>query len=124
MGVSCDKEREDECLDYTTTEVQAYEMLLTYIKTDLLRKPRIVKMAELYKLFTLSINSQGENEVKESTRTHFRRKLGRDFKDRLDFEDLFENNKIFVIPRNPFRLDLAKLAIEKNSTTSSLSRTD
>lgn len=61
---------EDMCLKYTNAESQAYEMLFTYIKTDLLQNLRIVRMAELYTMFTSFFNSQG-TEIKAFTRTHF-----------------------------------------------------
>lgn len=35
---------------------------------------------------------------KESTKTYFRRKLGKDFGALLSFEDLLENNRMFIIP--------------------------
>ena len=59
------------------------------------------------------LNSEGELEIPESTRTHFRRSLEKEFRDAIDFEDLHGNNLIFAIPRNLSRLDLAKQVIEK-----------
>ena len=47
-------------------------------------------------------------EIKESTRTHFRRKLEGKFRGTLDFEDLSGNKRVFVIPHSLSRLDLAK----------------
>ena len=64
------------------------------------------------------VNSQGELEILESTRTHFRRSLEKEFRDAIDFEDLYGNNRIFAIPRNLSRLDLAKQVTEKSNTTS------
>ena len=81
---------------------QAYESLFTKTKTGLFQNQRVVRIAELYTLFTSFLRSQEvvEVEVKESTRTHFRRNLEGEFRDTPDFEDLS-------------RLDLAKLAMEK-----------
>lgn len=109
---------EGECLEYTSAESQAYKMF-TNIRTDLLQKPRLVKMSELYTLFTSFIISQGETEIKESMRTHFRRKLEGEFCDTLDFanfEELSGNNRVFVIPKSFSRLDLAKIVTEKSNT--------
>lgn len=75
-------------------------MLFDYIRTDLLKNPRVVRVAELYALFTSFLESKGETKVKESTRTHFKRNLQGEFADTLDFEDLFGNKRAFVIPRN------------------------
>ena len=78
-----------------------------------------MRLSELYALFTSFVNSQGELEIPESTRTHFRRSLEKEFRDAIDFEDLYVNNRIFAIPRNLSRLDLAKQVTEKSNTISS-----
>ena len=88
--------------------MQGYEKLFNYIRTDLLQNPRIVRLSELHAVFTSFVISQGELEIQESTRTHFRRSLEKEFRDAIDFEDLYGNNQIFAIPRNLSRLDLAK----------------
>ena len=87
-------------------ELHGYEKLFNYIRTDLLQNPRIVRLSELYALFTSFVNSQGELEILESTRPHFRRRLQKEFRSAIDFEDLHGNNRIFVIPKNLSRLDL------------------
>ena len=69
-------------------------------------------------MFTSFVNSQGKLEIPESTRTHFRRSLEKEFRDAIDFEDLYGNNRIFAIPRNLSRLDIAKQVTEKSNTTS------
>jgi len=122
-AVSSDTKEEDKCFQYTNAESQAYEMLFTYIKTDLLQNPRVVRMAELYTLFTSFFKSQGDMEIKESTRTHFRRKLEGEFRGTLDSEDLSGNKRVFVIPHSLSRLDLAKLVTEKSETTIPLNNT-
>ena len=86
------------------------------IRTDLQQNPRIVRLSELYALFTSFVNFEGELEIPESKRTHFR-SLEKEFRDAIDFEDLHGNNRIFAIPRN-LGLDLAKQVIEKSNTTS------
>ena len=72
-------------------------------------------MVELYTLFTSFLKSQGVTEIKESTRTHFRRKLEGEFRETLDFEDLFGNKRVFVIPRSLSRLE----SCDRRSTISS-----
>ena len=81
-------------------------------------------MAELYTLFTSLFKSQGVTEIKESTRTHFRRKLDGEFRNTLDFEDLSGNKRIFGIQHSLSRLDLAKVAMEKCDSTSPLNSTE
>ena len=121
-----DKKEEDECPEYTNAESQAYENLFTYIETRLLQNPRIVRVVELYTLFTSFLKSQGVTEIKESTRTHFRRKLEGEFRDTLDFKDLSGNKRVFVIPLSLSRLDLAKQVMEGCdwSTSSTISSTE
>ena len=121
-----DKKEEDECPEYTNAESQANENLFTFIETRLLQNPRIVRMVELYTLFTSFLKSQGVTEIKESTRTHFRRKLEGEFRHTLDFEDLSGNKRVFVILPSLSRLDLAKQVMESCdcSTSSTISSTE
>lgn len=84
------------CLKYTNAESQAYEMLFTYIKTYLLQNPRIVRMAELYTMFTSFFNSQG-TEIKAFTRTHFWRKLEGQFRDILILKTFLATNEFLLI---------------------------
>ena len=63
------------------------------------------RLSVLYVLFTSFVNSQGELEIPESTRPHFRKSLEKEFRDAIDFEDLYGNNRIFVIPINISILD-------------------
>ena len=118
IAISGEKKEDSGYTEYSRTELQGYEKLFNYIRTDLLQNPRIVKLSELYTMFTSFVNSQGELEILESTRTHFRRSLEKEFRDAIDFEDLYGNNRIFAIPRNLSRLDLAKQVTEKSNTTS------
>ena len=51
----------------------------------------------------------GTTEISESTKKHFRRKLEKEFGDLLQFEDLLNNNKLFVLPKNlPAKVQLAR----------------
>ena len=50
----------------------------------------------------------GANVIRESTKTHLRRKLKTEFKTLLQFEDLLGNNRLFVFPENLSRIQLAK----------------
>ena len=81
-------------------------------------------MVELYTLFTSLLKSQGVTEIKESTRTHFRRKLEGEFRDTLDFEDLSGNKRVFVIPRSLSRFYLAKQVMESCDCSSTISSTE
>ena len=51
---SGDKKEDSKYTEYSGAELQGYEKLFNYIRTDLLQNPRIVRLSELYyALFTL-----------------------------------------------------------------------
>jgi len=60
------------------------------------KNPRVVRMAELYTFFTSSFKSEGDMEINESTRIHFRREHEWEFRGTLDFEDLSGNKVIWL----------------------------
>lgn len=49
----------------------------------------------------------GASEISESTKKHFRRKLAKEFGDLLQFEDLLNNNKHFLLPKNISKFQVA-----------------
>ena len=51
----------------------------------------------------------GIKETKESSKTHLHRKLEAEFGILLQFEDLLGNNRVFIIPANLSRLQVARL---------------
>ena len=54
------------------------------------------------------MRSMGATEISESTKKHFRRKLEKEFGDLLQFEDLLNNNMLFVLPKNLSKVQLAR----------------
>lgn len=80
---TCDNDGDES---YNHAENQAFSKLFDYIRIKLLRRPKPVRFSELYKMFASNLKSQRGKEVKESTRTHFRRKFEREFTGLLDFE--------------------------------------
>ena len=54
------------------------------------------------------MRSMGATKISESTKKHFRRKLVKEFGDLLQFEDLLNNNKLSVLPKNISKLQLAR----------------
>lgn len=87
-----------------------YEMLFTYIPQN----PRVVRMAELYTFLHPLFKSQGDMEINESMRIHFRREHEWEFRGTPDFEDLSTNRQVAFIAHSLSRLDLAKLVMEKS----------
>lgn len=94
--------------NYRCIESQAYEKLFEFIRSDLLENPRLIKMVDMRDLLLSFMRSMGATEITESTKKHMRRKLEVEFGGLLQFEDLLENNKLFVIPDNLSKLQLAR----------------
>ena len=59
-------------------------------------------------IIMIYLRSIGATEKSESTRKRARRKLHKEFGDLLKFEDLQNNNKLFVLPKNLSKLQLAR----------------
>ena len=47
IPVSRDKKEDSEFIEYSRAELQGYEKLFDYIRTDFLQNPRIVRLSEL-----------------------------------------------------------------------------
>ena len=89
-------------------ESQAYDKLFEFTRLDLLVNPRVVKMVDLREKLMIYLRSMGATETSESTKKRARRKLQKEFGDLLKFEDLQNNNKLFVLPKNLSKLQLAR----------------
>ena len=50
-------------------------MLFDYIRTDILDNPRLVKLCDLSAKLMVLMNEKGVSAIKDSTKTHVRRKL-------------------------------------------------
>ena len=101
----CNKSLEDE---YTNLELEAYQMLFDYIRSDVLANEKIVKLTELTEVLALYLTSLGVEEIKLSTKKHIRRNLQTEFGDVLLFENLLETASVFIVPANLSPLQLAK----------------
>lgn len=74
----------------------------------MLETPRLIWLTDLTLTMTSYMKDLGVMETKEFTKTLLRRKLEAEFGSLLQFEDLLGNNRVFVIPENLSRLQLAK----------------
>ena len=54
------------------------------------------------------MRSMGATEISESTKKHFGKKLEKEFGDLLQFEDVLNNNELFVLPKNISKFQLAR----------------
>ena len=76
------------------------------------------------------MRSMGATEISESKKKKdFRRKLEKEFGDLVQFEDLLNNNKLFVLPKNLSKVQMAREVVtvsqqlDNRGTTSKVSRT-
>ena len=83
-------------------------MLFDYVWTDILDNPRLVKLSDLSAKLMVLMNEKGVSAIKDSTKTHVRRKLETEFGGLLHFEDLLGNNRVFIIPDNLSRNHVAR----------------
>ena len=102
--------------EYAQVESSAYGMLFDYIRTDILDNPRLVKLSDLSAKLMELMNEKGVSAIKDSTKTHVRRKLETEFGGLLHFEDLLGNNRVFIVPDNLSRNHLARDLISQQLT--------
>ena len=94
---------------YASLESEAYDMLFTFIRDDLLENPKVVKMTDLKNRLLSYIKQLGIQEVKDSTKKHIRRKLEGEFGNLLQFEQLQDDKRqLIVYPDNLSRLQPAR----------------
>ena len=103
-----DDEPDSDETNYCNIESQASDKLYEFISLDLLENPRLVKKVDLREKLMIYMRSMGATEISESTKKHFRRKLEKEFGDLLQFEDLLNNNKLFVHPKNISKVQLPR----------------
>ena len=80
-------------MEYNDIESEAHQKLFDYIRSNILGNPRLVKLTEIRQKLVLFMKELGANVIRESTKTHLRRKLKTEFKSLLQFEDLLGNNR-------------------------------
>ena len=82
-------------------------MLFDQVRAHILETTKLVRLTDLYRTILGFMEGLGVGEAKESSKTHFRRKLEAVFGSMLQFEDLLGNNRLFIIPGTLSRLQLA-----------------
>ena len=93
--------------NYCNVESHAADKLYEFIRLYLLENPRLVKKVDLSEKLMIYVPSMGASEIFNSTKKHSRRKLEKEFGDLCQFEDLLNNNKLFVLPKNLSKDQLA-----------------
>ena len=94
--------------EYACAESAAYEKLFDYVRNNVLVTPNLIRLTDLTQTMISYMKDLGIKETKESSKTHLRRKLEAEFGSLLQFEDLLGKNRVFIIPANLSRLQLAK----------------
>ena len=90
--------------NYCKIESQAYDKLFEFIRSNLLENPRLVNMVDLIEKLMSYMPSMGAIKILESTKKLFRRKLEQELDDLLQFKDLLDNNKLFILPKKRFKV--------------------
>ncbi|XP_032239735.1 uncharacterized protein LOC116619256 [Nematostella vectensis] len=104
-GDVIDETTEDK---HSAIESKAYEKLFDYIRSHILETPSIVRFTDITEKFVSLMKEPGAQEVRESTKRNHRRKLENEYQSLLQFEDLLDNKRLFVIPETLSRVQLAK----------------
>ena len=97
--------------NYCNVESQASDKFYEFVRLDLLENPRPVKKVDLTEKLMIYMPSLRATEIFESQKKHLRRKLEKEFGDVWQFEDLLNNNKLFVLPKNLSKVQLAREVI-------------
>ena len=103
-----DDEPDSDETNFWNIKSQASEKLYEFIRLDLLENPRLVKKVELREKLMIYMRSMGATEISESTKKHFGINLEKEFGDLLQLKDLLNNNKLFVLPKNLSKVQLAR----------------
>lgn len=95
-------EKSSKCEDvedlYAEVETAALNVLCNTIRCNLFSNPRVVPLADFALQVKSFMNTSGIDQVKESTKTHLRRKLESEFRDSLHF--FIVNRRVYVRPDN------------------------
>ena len=89
---------------------EAFEELFAYIRSDLLKNPRLISMVELKEML-LSFK-RAKVISSEAPAKNLKRKLKAEFGEVLQFEDLLDNNKLIIIQSTLSKVHLAKECLE------------
>ena len=102
---NCESERDDE---YARLESDAYQMLFDYIRSDVIENGKVVKLSEITQLLVELLMSLGVKECKPSTKKHIRRNIEAEFSELLNFENLLDSTRVFLIPARLTPVQIAR----------------
>ena len=105
--VSASTEQATEVNYYQTIEILAFKELLSNIRNELIPNPKVLPMTDLTSRLQTYRGSCGVNQVNDSTKKHFRRKLETELESALHiFSD--DKGKLFLYTDSLKLSDLAK----------------
>ena len=84
--------------EYNDIESEAHQKLFDHVRLNILDNPRLVKFTEITQQLVLFMQELGAKEIRESTKTHLRRKLETEFNSLVQFEDLLEKKPLVCCP--------------------------
>ena len=102
------KQTKKEDIRYFNLEHESYAELFEFIRAEVIESPNVVMLNSLTDKLTQLMLSKGVDCVKKSTKRHLRRKLEKEFGNRLHiFPD--EKGKLLVLPDSLSIFELAKM---------------
>ena len=102
---SCVSRRDD---DYARLESDAYQMLFDFIRSDVTENRKVVKLSEITQLLEVFLMPLGVKECKPSTKKHIRRNIEAEFSEFLNFENLLDSTRAFLIPASLTPVQIAR----------------
>ncbi|CAH3143072.1 unnamed protein product [Porites evermanni] len=111
--------------EYARLESDAYQMLFDFIRSDVIEKEKVVRLSEMTQLLVQYLMSLEAKECKPSTKKHIKRNIEAEFNELIKFENLLDNNRVFLIPASLTPVQIARNVLnilmaekeDKGSTT-------
>ena len=124
-SVNPDMSSESPDDEYARLESDAYQMLFDFIRSDVIENEKVVRLSEMTQLLVQYLMSLGAKECKPSTKKHIKRNIEAEFNELIKFENLLDNNRVFLIPASLTPVQIARNVLnilmaekeDKGSTT-------
>ena len=84
--------------EYARIESDTYQMLFDFIRSDVIENEKVVRLSEVTQLLVQYLMSLGAKECKPSTKKHIKRNIEAEFNELIKFENLLDNNRVFLNP--------------------------
>ena len=94
--------------EYACLESDAYQMLFDFIRSDVIENEKVVRLSEMTQLLVQYLMSLEAKEFKPSTKKHIKRNIEAEFSELIKFENLLDNNRVFLIPASLTPVQIAR----------------